>query len=67
MKKLVISLVIEGDENDLHTIKGNILATACESLVSCTVSEYPEPKKEIKTDMFFKRIENADPYEVGVI
>ena len=63
---MIISLVIEGSESDIHTIKGNILATACEALVSCSVTEVKEQKKELNTDMFFKRIENADPYEAGV-
>ena len=66
MKKLVISLVIEGTENDIHTIKGNILNVASESIVSCSVSEIPE-RKEIKTDMIFNRLDNVDPYEIGVI
>lgn len=52
MKKMVISLVVEGSEKDIHTIKGNILATACEALVSCSVSEIPEPKKEFEIPAF---------------
>ncbi|MBQ8426187.1 MAG: hypothetical protein IJX16_00280 [Clostridia bacterium] len=51
MKKLVISLVIEGTAEDLHTIKGNIIRTASEALVSVTANEVEE-QKIIKCDMF---------------
>ena len=68
MKKMVISLVIEGKEEDLNTIKGNIIATASEALVSVTANEIKEPKKEIKTDMIFNRLyEEYDPYEIGIL
>ena len=52
MKKMVISLVIEGNEEDLHTIKGNIIKTACEALVSVTANEIEEPKKELQIPTF---------------
>lgn len=52
MKKMVISLVIEGCEADIHEIKGNIINVAREALVSCSVDEIPEPKKEIQIPAF---------------
>lgn len=52
MKKMVISLVIEGCESDIHEIKGQIINVASESLVSCSVNEIPEPKKEIEIPAF---------------
>lgn len=52
MAKMVISLVIEGNKEDLHTIKGNIIATACEALVSVTANEIEEPKKQIEIPAF---------------
>ena len=68
MTKMVISLVIEGNKEDLHTIKGNIIATASEVLVSVTTNELSEKKKELKTDMIFNRLyEESDPYEIGLI
>ena len=48
MKRMVISLVIEGKNEDLRTIKGNIIATASESIVSVTANELEEPKKELR-------------------
>ena len=61
MKKLVITLVIEATENDIHEIKGKIIETASESLVSCKVDTI-EPVKELKLDMIFN--DNIDPYEI---
>lgn len=52
MKKMVISLVIEGNEEDLNAIKGNVIATASEALVSCTTNIIEEPKKEIEIPKF---------------
>lgn len=52
MKKLVISLVIEGSDADVHEIKGNIINVASEAMVSCSVDEIPEPKKEIEIPAF---------------
>ena len=52
MKKMIISLVIEGNEEDLHEIKGKIIATACEALVSVTTNEIVEPKKELDIPRF---------------
>lgn len=51
MKKMVISLVIEGNVEDLHEIKGNIIKSACDALVSVTTNEIEEPKV-LKCDMF---------------
>ena len=48
MTKMVISLVVEGNKEDLHTIKGNIISVASEALVGVTVNEIAEQKKEIK-------------------
>ena len=48
MKKLVVSMVIEGSETDIHEIKANIINVASNALVSCSVNELPEPKKEIQ-------------------
>lgn len=52
MKKMLISLVIEGSEADIHTIKGNILTTASEALVSCSINEVPEQKRELEIPAF---------------
>lgn len=52
MKKMIISMVIEGIEEDLHEIKGSIIATACECLVSVTADVIEEPKKELKIPAF---------------
>lgn len=54
MKKLVISLVIEGSDADVHEIKGNIINVASEAMVSCSVDEIPEPKKEIQIPRFIQ-------------
>ena len=68
MKRMVISLVIEGNDEDLHEIKGKIIATASEALISVTANEIEEKKKkkEIKTDMIFIHLLERDPYEIGV-
>ena len=52
MTRMVISLVIEGSKEDLHTIKGNIITTACEALVSVTANEIEEPQSELKIPAF---------------
>ena len=52
MKKMIISLVIEGCEEDLHEIKGKIIATACEALVSVSANVVEEPKKELNIPRF---------------
>ena len=56
MRKMIISLVIEGNEQDLHEIKGAILATACESLISCKCDIIEEPKKEIEVPFFTAKL-----------
>lgn len=56
MKKMVISLVIEGNEEDLHTIKGNIISSACEALVSVSANVVEEPKKEIDVSMMYPKM-----------
>lgn len=61
MEKMLITLVIEGNKEDIHTIKGNILATASDSLVSCSVNTIGE-QKVLKTDLIFS--DNVDPYEI---
>ena len=48
MKKMLISLVIEGNEEDIHGIKGQILSICSEAVVSVNTTEIEEPKKEIK-------------------
>lgn len=55
MKKMIISLVIEGNETDLHEIKGGIISSASEALVSCKVDEIPEPNREIEIPSFVKQ------------
>lgn len=55
MKKMVISLVIEGKDEDLHEIKGNIISTASEALVSVTTNVLEEPKKELEQFPFLVR------------
>ena len=47
MKKMIISLVIEGKEEDLHEIKGNIIKSASDCLISCTTNVLEEPKKTL--------------------
>lgn len=49
---MVISLVIEGMKEELHEIKGKIISTASEALVSVSANEIEEPKKEIDTSFF---------------
>lgn len=49
---MIISLVIEGNKEDLHTIKGNIITTACEALVSVTANEIEEPKRQLNAPTF---------------
>lgn len=48
MKKMIISLVIEAKGEDLHEIKGKIIETASESLVSVTTNVLGEQTKEEK-------------------
>ena len=60
---MIISMVIEGNEEDLHEIKGAIIATASECLVSVTADVIEEPKKELKIPAFmcnsnYKKIVN---------
>ena len=55
MKKLVISLVIEGNDADLHEIKGNIINVASEAMVSCSVDEIPETKKDLQLPPVFQK------------
>lgn len=52
--KMIISLVIEATENDIHEIKGKILETASEAMVSCSVDVIPEQKKELQIPDFMK-------------
>ena len=52
MKRMIISLVIEGNEEDLHEIKGNIIKSACEALVSVSANVVEEPKKELQIPKF---------------
>ena len=52
---MVISLVIEGKQEDLNTIKGNIIDVACESIVSCSCNVIEEPKKELQIPNFMKQ------------
>ena len=59
MKKMVISLVIEGNEEDLNTIKGNIIATSCEALVSCSTDIIEEQPRDLQIPKFM--------YEKGCI
>ena len=52
MKKMVISLVIEANDEDLHDIKATIINTASNALISCSVDEIPEPKKQLEIPAF---------------
>lgn len=54
MKKLIISMVIEGNAEDVHEIKGKILATASEAIVSCSIDEFEAPKKRIDAPAFMQ-------------
>ena len=56
MKKMVISLVIEGNEEDLHEIKGNIIKSSCEALVSVSANVVEEPKKEIDVSLMYPKM-----------
>lgn len=47
MKRMIINLVIEGNDEDLHQIKGAILSTASEALVSCKTEVLENARKEI--------------------
>ena len=49
---MVITLVIEGNKEDLHTLKGNIVKSASECLVSCQADIIEKPKKELKVFCF---------------
>lgn len=51
MKKLVISMVIEGEESDLHEIKGNIIKQASDALLSMHVNEIDEQPKKLDLSM----------------
>ena len=55
MKRLVISMVIEGEETDIHEIKANILDVASIAMVSCKVDELPEQKEINIPPVFIKR------------
>lgn len=48
MKQIVINLVIEGHNEDINTIKGNIIREASEALLHCSAYELKEakPKKD---------------------
>ena len=51
--KMVISLVIEAQANDIHEIKGKILETASEAIVSCAVDIIPSHEnKQIEIPKF---------------
>ena len=52
MGRMVISLVIEGNKEDLNAIKGSIISVASEALVSVTANEIEQPKKELKIPAF---------------
>lgn len=52
MEKMVITLVIEGRKEDLNTIKGNIISTACETIVSVSTSTIERVKDDIKIPSF---------------
>lgn len=52
MIKMCISLVIEGQESDIHEIKGKIISTASECLVAVATSIEEEPVKEIEVPSF---------------
>lgn len=55
MKKLVISLVIEGTKEDLHEIKGKIISTASDALVSVATNEIDDGRnEELKILAFMK-------------
>ena len=48
MNKMVISLIIEGNKEDLHEIKGKIISTASEALVSVTTNEIKEANNDVE-------------------
>ena len=51
--KMIISLVIEAQANDIHEIKGKILETASEAIVSCAVDIIPSHEnKQIEIPKF---------------
>lgn len=45
MEKMVITLIIEGTKEDLNTIKGNIINTASEAMVSLKADMLSQEKK----------------------
>ena len=51
MKKLVISMIIEGDESNLNEIKGNIIKQASNALISISVNEIEEQPKKLDWSM----------------
>lgn len=50
--KMIINLVIEGNEKELNEIKGKIISSACEALVSVNATEIKEQEKELKIPAF---------------
>lgn len=52
MKRMIISLVIEGTPEDLPEIKDNIIKSASDAIVSVTTNVITEPKKELNAPAF---------------
>ena len=88
MEKLVLTIMIEANKEDINEIKGKIIEVSSEAMTSCNIETYNQYKarlhlmsnsiygafpekhlqqKEIKTDMFFERLDKTDPYEIGII
>lgn len=57
MNKMVISLVIEGKKEDLNEIKGTIISTASEALVSVTTNMIEEKKCSDTESVLPKRLQ----------
>lgn len=60
MKKMIISVCIEGCEEDLHQIKGKMIATASEAMVNCYTAiidgDEEPPKGCVKIPDFMKGV-----------
>ena len=52
--KMIVTLIIEGQEEDIHEIKGSIITTASECLISMKADVIEEPK-EIRLAPFMQR------------
>ena len=47
-EKIVITMVMEGDETTLQGLKDEVIGNCARYLISATVNKIEEPKKELK-------------------